>query len=539
MRQQGAMGQSASPYVGDTRVEYFEPPSRLQLLAKLHHLIRFSDFLMLVEGEPGSGKTSLLRQLKLQTAGGRLCHLVLRAQTDILDLLQQLGAACGLDIAEFSDDSALLERLHYEARLAEDAGLQWLLLIDNADLLQDEALQLLVNLQCAGIASIRTVLADQRVYTRLVMLGLIEELEGRVHQEQLQPFSDEEAGDFIRLRYPALEVLDGRKLQQLVRRSDRMPGTLERLASQSLRLESPPLPLRRDRSAWMLSGASMVLLVMVGIAGWIYWMPEPASALSERVSVPLAVPVVAASVEQPATPIDVAQTGPALYTPPPLNLPDHASRMATEPEIIASVLPALTAPEPVNPPPVNPVPVLVAQDFLPETPALQGAGPVPAMPSSRASEPVSDLVEVVVAARSDAARGRESGMVEVNAVAPELTVVANSADVPQAPAASDEAMVGGEDLLNWSDNGYTLQLLGARQLATIKDFIADQSSSEGFYHFSTRYKGKPWHVVIFGRYASRKDASRAVQTLPVSLQKLKPWARSIQSVKSDIRKIAS
>jgi septal ring-binding cell division protein DamX len=213
--------------------------------------------------------------------------------------------------------------------------------------------------------------------------------------------------------------------------------------------------------------------------------------------------------------------------------------MATEPEIIASVLPALTAPEPVNPPPVNPVPVLVAQDFLPETPALQGAGPVPAMPSSRASEPVSDLVEVVVAARSDAARGRESGMVEVNAVAPELTVVANSADVPQAPAASDEAMVGGEDLLNWSDNGYTLQLLGARQLATIKDFIADQSSSEGFYHFSTRYKGKPWHVVIFGRYASRKDASRAVQTLPVSLQKLKPWARSIQSVKSDIRKIAS
>jgi septal ring-binding cell division protein DamX len=94
-------------------------------------------------------------------------------------------------------------------------------------------------------------------------------------------------------------------------------------------------------------------------------------------------------------------------------------------------------------------------------------------------------------------------------------------------------------LLNWSDNGYTLQLLGARQLATIKDFIADQSSSEGFYHFSTLYKGKPWHVVIFGRYASRKDASRAVQTLPVSLQKLKPWARSIQSVKSDIRKIAS
>ncbi|WP_157890195.1 AAA family ATPase [Marinobacterium aestuarii] len=555
MRQQVAAGvaaASSSPYVGDNRVEYFEPPSRLQLLDKLHHLLRFSDFLLVVQGGAGSGKSSLLRQLRPQAGDGRLCHLVLQESTGTSALLRQLCADCGLDIADCRTDGQLLELIHREAQYARDAGIQWLLLVDDAEKLDDEALELLINLQRAGIASIRTVLAGRSIAQRLEATGLAQELDGRMHKESLQPFDDDEAGDFIRLRYPALEVLDSRKLQQLVSSSDRMPGSLERLASKALRLKSPmPVkpakapPVRRDKSGLVLGGASLMLVVIVAMAGWIYWQPESASSISERVSVPLAVPVIAASVDQPVTPIDVIEASPQFTEPFPAPAKDAV--LPAEPvadlavrQALGAVVDSTKLAAPVF------LPALSAQDLLPDAHETIPVTQAVAQPAVRGSaQPNSDLLEVVVAAEPTVAPRQEPGMVEVatrarlsgavkeSAGANRLPVVAKSAAsaLPQATGMQSE-----DELLSWPDKGYTLQLLGARQLETARDFIADQQDPAAFNYFSTLYKGKPWHVVVIGRYGSRKEAGAAVQELPKSLQKLKPWARSIQSVKADIRK---
>jgi len=527
MRQQAAV--SASPYVGDSRVEYYEPPSRLQLLDKLHHLVRFSDFLLVVQGAPGSGKTSLLRQLKIQSADGRLCYLSLQQGAGTATLLRQLGEGCGLDIADCTTQAQLLERIHVEARQAQEVGLQWLVLVDDADLLDDDALELLVNLQNAGLASIRTVLAGRSIAQRLVAMGLSQELEGRMHQEFLQPFDVAEAGDFIRLRYPALEVLDSRKLQQLVSDSDRMPGSLDRLASQALRLKSPAPVVRRDRSALVFGAASLMLVVIVAMAGWIYWQPGSAVAVdSERVSVPLAVPVIAASVERAVPQIDIVEA------PQPLALLPQA-----DPGDVESPVALVDSPATVSVPSV-----LSAQDFLPdasrELPVNAepdaGVTEVVVEPALVALQPDARVVEVPVEPEPAPTLEQRSAV----SVAPITTADHQSpvigSDAP--PAAAVPAVQDEGGLLSWPDRGYTLQLLGARQLETAKGFIADQQDPEAFYYFSTLYKGKPWHVVVTGRYDSRKEASAAVQKLPSSLQKLKPWARSIQGVKADIRKVS-
>lgn len=527
MRQQAAV--SASPYVGDSRVEYYEPPSRLQLLDKLHHLVRFSDFLLVVQGASGSGKTSLLRQLKLQSVEGRLCYLSLQQGAGTAILLRQLGEGCGLDIADCTTQAQLLERIHVEARQAQEAGLQWLVLVDDADLLDDDALELLVNLQNAGLTSIRTVLAGRSISQRLMAMGLSQELEGRLHQEFLQPFDIAEAGDFIRLRYPALEVLDSRKLQQLVGDSDRMPGSLDRLASQALRLKSPAPVVRRDRSTLVFGGASLMLVVIVAMAGWIYWQPESAVSVdSERVSVPLAVPVIAASVEQTVPQIDIVDA------PQPLASLPQPDSVDVEPPVALVVSPAA----------VSVPPVLSAQDFLPDA---SNVLPVDA-------EPDAGLAEVVVESGPVAQRP-EARLVEVPVEPEPAPTLEQSATVSVSPVttAEHESLVTGNDvppapvapvvqdddgLLSWPDRGYTLQLLGARQLETAKGFIADQQDPGAYHYFSTLYKGKPWHVVVTGRFGSRKEASAAAQKLPSSLQKLKPWARSIQGVKADIRKVS-
>ncbi len=545
LRQQRVAGTAAaasSPCVGDNRVEYFEPPSRLQLLDKLHHLVRFSDFLLLIQGDAGSGKSSLLRQLRPQAGGGRLCHLRLQQATGTSALLRQLGAGCGLDTAGCGTDGQLLELIHREAQHAVDAGMQWLLLVDDADSLDDEALALLVNLQRAGILSIRTVLAGRRIAQRLEASGLAQALDGRIHKESLPPFDDDEALDFIRLRYPALDVLDSRKLQQLLSSSDRMPGSLERLASRALRLASPAAAkapgARRDKSGLLLGGASLMLLVIVAMAGWVYWQPESASGFSERVSVPLAVPVIAASVGQPVRQIDVIETG-AQFTEQPVVsnedavLPaESAADRAVDPvagAVADAIKPAL--------------PLLKAQDFLPDA---REAAPIGQSFVQSSSQPDAGLVEVVVAAEPTAAPEPESGMLEVAARAePAGTPGTDSGAVispavphsTASPVRRTPAPQSEDELLNWPDQGYTLQLLGTRQLKTARDFIADQQEPAAFNYFSTHYKGKPWHVVVIGRYASRQEASAAVQKLPASLQQLTPWARSIQSVKADIRKV--
>ncbi len=529
-QQRPAVSQAAStsPYVGDTRIEYFEPPSRFQLLDKLHHLIRFSDFLILVQGEGGSGKTSLLRQFRLQADGGRLCRLALQDKTSSTALLRLLCDGCDLENDGSASDAQRLELFSQEARLAEDAGLQWLVLVDNADQLMDDALRLLVNLQRAGMGSIRPVLAGSRIGQRLIALGLAEELDARIHQEHLIPFSEAEAADFIRLRYPALEVLDSRKLQQLVRCSDRLPGTLERLASASLRLKAPVLPLRRDMSGVILSGVTLMLLVIVGIAGWIYWIPEQSSVSPERVSVPLPVPVVAASINEVPATIDVVEVEPDLQS---------QSRLIPAMALVAPVLPKeerteVVAPVTVEAPSEPASPLVEVSNLLPDEFSEAHVGmadkavPEPVLAKTQDMPAVPAVAPAVAnVAKVEAGPASKPKIVQVNVAPPAVIAAA------KVPLANEEV------LLNWPDRGYTLQLLGARQLSTAKDFIAGQTNPDGFDYFSTLYKGKPWHVVIFGRYNSRQDAGNAVREMPQSLQKLQPWARSIQSVKSDIRRI--
>jgi septal ring-binding cell division protein DamX len=93
-----------------------------------------------------------------------------------------------------------------------------------------------------------------------------------------------------------------------------------------------------------------------------------------------------------------------------------------------------------------------------------------------------------------------------------------------------------EELLGWPEQGYTLQVMGARAETSVRDFIQAQEQPQRFYYFQTVFKGAPWHVVVYGQYADRAAATSAVASLPESLRKLRPWARSIAGVKADIRK---
>jgi septal ring-binding cell division protein DamX len=86
----------------------------------------------------------------------------------------------------------------------------------------------------------------------------------------------------------------------------------------------------------------------------------------------------------------------------------------------------------------------------------------------------------------------------------------------------------------WPSSGFTIQLIASQSSDSIKQFIASMPNAEKMYAYPTRLKNKLWNVVIYGQYPSRSVANAAIAKLPIKLQQLKPWVKSISSVKSSI-----
>jgi len=92
-------------------------------------------------------------------------------------------------------------------------------------------------------------------------------------------------------------------------------------------------------------------------------------------------------------------------------------------------------------------------------------------------------------------------------------------------------------LLQQDDSAYTLQVLGAYDHITLKNFLAKQTASEQFALFKTDYHNKDWYVLVYGIYANRAAALVALKQLPTALQQTtQPWARSLADIKTHIRK---
>lgn len=92
-------------------------------------------------------------------------------------------------------------------------------------------------------------------------------------------------------------------------------------------------------------------------------------------------------------------------------------------------------------------------------------------------------------------------------------------------------------LLKTADNLYTLQLLGVAHEENLKRFLAQHKLQSNTYTYRTILRGKPWYVLIYGKYKSKTDADKAKHQLPLAVQHMIPWSRSFASIKEDIRKL--
>jgi len=89
----------------------------------------------------------------------------------------------------------------------------------------------------------------------------------------------------------------------------------------------------------------------------------------------------------------------------------------------------------------------------------------------------------------------------------------------------------------WSQDprSYTLQLLGARQPTSVKQFLRKYTNLSGkAVYFHTRHDTRDWYTVVYGVYPDRESAKRAIERLPAELKSSSPWIRSFASIHAEL-----
>lgn len=90
-------------------------------------------------------------------------------------------------------------------------------------------------------------------------------------------------------------------------------------------------------------------------------------------------------------------------------------------------------------------------------------------------------------------------------------------------------------LLAQDETAYTIQLIGVHREATLDAFLASHPlDQDRIARFQVDYQDRPWHVLVFGLYADRDSADRAVSELPEALRERGVWVRPLASIQRDI-----
>ncbi|MAY41383.1 MULTISPECIES: AAA family ATPase [unclassified Neptuniibacter] len=537
---------------------YFEPPSRLQLLDKLKHFVRFSDFLLLVSGERGAGKSILLSQLQPDDSDSTLCFCLVRPEAEISEqqLLAHLMQQFPIHESIGSSYAEQLNLFHLQLKSLESSGQKCLIAIDDAELLSDGALALLLNLHVADAQVL--LVSEDDFASSLLEMDAVKHMEGRVHHLVIEGMAAEETAEYIELCHPALATLPEKKKLELIKLSSGMPGRVETLLAGG---KIAPSTSSRGKRAFPLpalhmAGIATLLIAIVGVSLWQFIpeeeaLPVDVVVLEDRVSLPLSVDTgnegenfKGKGAEPGIVAVDVVDGADNILdkkddAASDLAKSDLEKRLLAQEEKLSLVKTSAEKPsvsletelrEVIQSAPVSSSGVVdeqkVVADSVPVVKPNSSKVVVEHPPSVAVSEadlspkPVASSKPILSSKPSISAKPTESSKSSLKDVVQVVKAKNTSENV----------------LLSWPATGYTLQMSGARSKESALGFIAAQSNSSDFHHFETVYKGLPWHVVVYGWYANRDIANASIRKLPKNLQKVKPWARSIQGVQIDIRK---
>lgn len=477
---------------------------RREVLEQLVHFSRYSELVLAVTGPRGSGKTVLRHAVAAVSKETALSVVVSGLKSsDAAGIAHQLAYALQCTNA---DIMSLLHAVEQSVLAGKDVQL----LVDNAEALDASALALLQRLgagngeaRCKiflfGEPSLQTLLRDQN--------GQEGGLE--YHLVELEPWQEEEVEEYLQQRLQSaggdLGLFSEAELAILLEQGQGWPGVINQLA-QELLMERMQVREEAPAAAAGTAGKQVLprrhLLALLGVAflfilAW-YLLDDGKGKQQPQV-------------QQPAPAADVpAENRPATQKRIALELPASEPAGAAESQpaqpaaarIQEAVVPSPAVNEPVVAPQsvaAVPAPVQKAEAQPPAAPAAPAVRPAvqptPVKAPAKPAEPAKPKTAASVAARTAASTGSWYA---------------------SQPAQS-----------------YTLQLFATSSEQNARNFV--QANGSQFHYFRKMHQGQQLFVVTHGRFDNAAAARAAVERLPESLRRNKPWPRTIDSIRKEMR----
>lgn len=164
--------------------ELYMHPSFKKALSYMQYALYKGEGIVLVTGQSGIGKTALVSKVLREQADYELIFTLIDcAHFNGVDLLAQFAASCGLRGDENATLSGLYSQLNSHLRTVRQQGKRSVLLLDEAHLLQDDALEaihLLSNLHIDGNPLVQIFLIGQAELKKRLLGPGLEQLHQRI-----------------------------------------------------------------------------------------------------------------------------------------------------------------------------------------------------------------------------------------------------------------------------------------------------------------------------------------------------------------------
>jgi len=373
-------GLTAAPFSSqhEDRFVYLDA-ERLQRLNMLEHLSRYSELLLIITGQKGIGKTSLLQHFILNLDEDTVVgQLNANPMMDANKLLQAITTSFGLSVPD-DDPVALQDALYHHLAALHHQEKTPLLVIDDAHVLPQDALETLFNLAEAEVSDgnlLRIILFSDPQIETMLQSPAIQDLRERVtHSMNIPALDEEQTVGYIRHRLSVAGLqgelpFSSKELHRIFRNSGGIPARINECAHLILngdkldqavrdfhtpRLNARPgfklsAALLRFLPSWQLA-AAIVAVLSVGLVlvyqdaiNALFEADSPQQQQADNIVKMPALPT-----EKPAPPLadTVTRTAapePALPQTPALETP------TAKPEQIPAPQQAVTATETAAPP---------------------------------------------------------------------------------------------------------------------------------------------------------------------------------------------
>ncbi len=563
---------------------------RAQRLNLLQHMTQYSNLLLIVQGERGVGKTSLLtRFIKNAANNWEICEVTANTLVDAGLLLFQIAQGFGLE--QLPHDSGELQEMLYAqvAKFHHQDEIPILIIDDAHELAKDALLAIfhLADAQVGDVNLIRIILFAEPQIDKILNARDFRPLRERVtHTMSIPPLDEDTTAEYLKHRMAVAGFNGGspftpRMVKRIYKASGGIPERINQLAHETLdkgdfgREEVEDIVIAksspRKHKNYVMGGIAVLVILLVVIFHNRLFEDKPEQTRS--LPIPLAekapevqpqVPTTPATTSAPKPETTVAAEQVPLATDTnsaeksqvqekiiplhsePAQTPETSNKDAVPVEAVPAtqqttnklIEPAATVVMPqLRVIDITPNPVLANNEQ--QTITIRGEG---FTPGSRVFVSWDNKNLEIPPARVNLINDKQLQVRLSVGVQPDKWQLhvedtkhgrSNTLAFMVATAPLQKKQIQ-ERVLAQEPGNFTLQLFGSHDKKNAETFIRQHQLGTQANIFISEHNGKEWFSVIYGVFPDQATATAAIKTLPTSLQKIKPWVRRFDEIQASI-----